>query len=69
MKDKAEQILPQASEMWTGGAKQFIHKGTNGRWREVLTDEDLALYRAARDRTLTEECAIWLEEGRTTTRS
>ena len=30
--------------IFEGGAGRFFHKGTNGRWRGVLTEEDLALY-------------------------
>jgi len=45
------------------GAKTFFHKGTNGRWREILSDEELALYDAAAKRELTAECRRWLENG------
>ena len=44
--------------------KTFFHKGTNGRWRDVLTKEDLRLYDAAVARELTPDCAHWLENGR-----
>jgi len=30
-----------------GGAGRFFYKGTNGRWRDVLTEEDLVLYERA----------------------
>lgn len=46
-----------------GGSDAFIFKGTNGRWRDVLTAGDLALYEAARERVLTPDCAAWLEKG------
>ncbi len=46
-----------------GGAGSFFYKGVNGRWRDVLTDEDLALYEAAKARVLSPECASWLERG------
>ena len=46
-----------------GGSDAFIFKGTNGRWRDVLTIEDLALYEAAKERVLTPDCAEWLETG------
>ena len=46
-----------------GGAGSFFYKGVNGRWRDVLTDEDLALYEAAKARVLSPECAAWLERG------
>ncbi|UCH24915.1 MAG: sulfotransferase domain-containing protein [Trueperaceae bacterium] len=47
-----------------GGETSFIHKGTNGRWREVLTEDDLALYHETVQRVLTPECARYVERGR-----
>lgn len=47
-----------------GGAKRFFFKGTNGRWRDVLDADDLALYEEAKRRVLAPECAAWLERGR-----
>jgi aryl sulfotransferase len=61
MKQYAQQLIPDADNAWKGGAQTFINKGTNGRWREVLTDEDLGMYAAAVARELTPECAYWLE--------
>lgn len=46
------------------GANTFFHKGTNGRWRDVLSAAELAMYEQARARVLTPECARWLEQGR-----
>ena len=48
---------------WKGGADTFMHMGTNGRWRGVLTAEELRLYDAAYERTLSDSCRIWLEAG------
>jgi aryl sulfotransferase len=45
-----------------GGAGRFFHKGTNGRGRDVLTEEDLALYETAA-RRLDRELRTWLEAG------
>jgi aryl sulfotransferase len=64
MKQNAEQIVPFAHSIWQGGPQTFINKGTNGRWRDVLTEDDLKLYQAAVARELTTECANWLEKGR-----
>ena len=50
--------------MLSGGSKRFINKGTNGRWRGVLNDEELEQYRAMTRRALSPECTRWLEEGR-----
>lgn len=46
-----------------GGAKTFFYKGTNERWRGVLTDADLELYERAKQRVLSPDCAEWLEHG------
>ena len=64
MKNDAERILPELGRSFDGGARAFIYKGTNGRWKEVLTTGDLELYEAAVARELTPECALWLEHGR-----
>jgi aryl sulfotransferase len=49
--------------IFEGGADRFLYKGTNDRWRDVLTADDLALYEAAAARTLTPELKRWLEGG------
>jgi aryl sulfotransferase len=46
-----------------GGMKRFFFKGTNGRWRDVLDAEALALYEAAMARVLDPAAARWLEDG------
>lgn len=38
--------------------------GTNKRWHEVLTEEDIALYQDNIAQTLEPAAARWLEEGR-----
>ncbi len=51
-------------EIWKDGANTFFHKGTNGRWKDVLTSADLELYEKAVARVLSPDCAQWLERGR-----
>lgn len=67
MKRKAieadENAVPEEPSFFTGGNASFINKGTNGRWRDVLTEDDLALYETAKERVLTSGCATWLERG------
>ena len=53
-----------AEAMWEGGARRFIHKGTNGRWRDAFAPEDLAAYAARVEREFPPELAAWLENGR-----
>ncbi|MEM9459445.1 MAG: sulfotransferase domain-containing protein [Myxococcota bacterium] len=50
-------------QMLARGLDGFFHRGTNGRWQEILTPEDLTLYEQAKQRVLTPECATWLEHG------
>lgn len=64
MRENADKIFPMANVLWTCGSQALVNKGTNGRWREVLTDEDLALYAPAMARALSPDCARWLEAGR-----
>ena len=63
MKKAGERYAPLGGDFWKGGADTFMNKGTDGRWRGVLSDEELALYDAACKRTLTSDCRRWLEEG------
>ena len=64
MKQNANQLLPSADRLWRGGANTFIFKGTNGRWKDVLTPDELALYAETVAKVLTPDCAAWLEQGR-----
>jgi aryl sulfotransferase len=63
MKKRGERYAPGGGEHWKGGAQTFLHKGTNGRWRDVLSKTDLGLYDAACERVLTPDCRKWLENG------
>lgn len=58
------QLLGLAEVAFKGGADAFLHKSTNERWRSVLSDEDLADYRAALEARVTPDLAAWLEHGR-----
>ncbi|MFU8814791.1 MAG: hypothetical protein ACNA7W_05565, partial [Pseudomonadales bacterium] len=63
VKREPEKVVGDMSMSFRGGAQTFINKGTNGRWRSVLNEEDLALYQAAKQRVLPAGCADWLERG------
>jgi len=49
--------------IFEGGAATFFFKGKNGRWRDLLTEQDLELYEKTRARVLSPDCADWLERG------
>jgi aryl sulfotransferase len=65
MKNHAEKSTPLGGIFWDGGAQTFINKGTNGRWREVLTAEDNARYEGTALARLGPDCARWLASGGT----
>jgi aryl sulfotransferase len=59
MKENSQQLL--------GKGQWMIHKGTNGRWKEILTNADLVLYERAKAKAIRQgiaaECLKWLETG------
>jgi aryl sulfotransferase len=63
MKRHADLSAPLGGAVWEGGAPTFINQGTNGRWRDVLTAEDIARYETTAERELGPECARWLAAG------
>jgi aryl sulfotransferase len=50
--------------IFQGGTNRFFFRGTNGRWKDVMTPAELAEYDAVVARALTPDCAAWLERGR-----
>lgn len=63
MKANPVNSVPLGGAIWEGGAKTFINKGTNGRWRDVLSEEDNAKYQALSLENLGPGCAHWLATG------
>ena len=49
--------------VFENGADSFFHKGTNGRWRGVLTPEQLDRFDALVADGLSDDAANWLESG------
>ncbi len=64
MQARGEAITPGANRLFgEGGVRRFFNKGTNGHWRGVLTDGDLALYDAKVREKFPPNLKAWLEEG------
>jgi len=38
--------MPSSKAMFTDGSRRFLNKGIDSPWRDVLTEEDIALYEA-----------------------
>lgn len=63
MKANATKSVPLGGAFWDGGAETFIYKGTNGRWRDVLTPEEIGKYEQRAAAELGCDCAHWLATG------
>jgi aryl sulfotransferase len=63
MKAHGEELMPALNTLLKGGTDSFFHKGTNGRWCDILSADELKLYDAACERELTSDCHRWLEYG------
>jgi aryl sulfotransferase len=63
MKENADSLSENFRGMFDGGLKNFIYKGTNGRWRDVLSPEEIQRYEDSAKANLTPECAHWLATG------
>lgn len=63
MKDNADRLMPITGMIFDSGGKGFINKGTNNRWRDVLSADDCAKFDAVMRERLGAECAEWLERG------
>ena len=66
MKQNATKSVPLGGAFWDGGAQTFIHKGTNGRWRDILQNEESLKYEQYAAKELGNECARWIALGKMT---
>jgi aryl sulfotransferase len=63
MKKNGSALVPITGGFFERGTEDFIHKGTNGRWRELLAQEDIEKYERLAKERLTPDCAHWLATG------
>jgi len=63
MRNTAVEHSPILDLVFTGGGNTFFNKGTNGRWKDVLSAADLEAYEKAVKAHLTPECARWMATG------
>jgi aryl sulfotransferase len=64
MKAHSAECVPFGGEIFVGGAKSFMHKGINGRWKDMLPADDIERYERIAEEKLGSECANWLSTGR-----
>ena len=63
MKKHSTKSVPLGGAFWDGGSDTFINKGTNGRWKDVLSKEDSERYEKLCLEKLGEDCTLWLNTG------
>lgn len=63
MRTRAEEKDFGMAKRWVDGARSFFFKGTNGRWKDVLTNEELDIYEDKASKVLTPDCRAWVEQG------
>jgi aryl sulfotransferase len=63
MKNNATKSTPLGGAFWDAGAKVFVNKGTNGRWKDILSKEDCEKYERMALEELGPDCAKWLSTG------
>jgi aryl sulfotransferase len=66
MQQHASASVPRGGAAFVGGAKTFMNKGTNGRWRDVLSPAEIRAYDTRALDELGSACATWLREGGST---
>jgi aryl sulfotransferase len=64
MREREARLNQSWSSTFTEGAKTFFFKGTNGRWRDLLSAEEVQMYEEKAAQVLTPDCRAWLEQGR-----
>lgn len=62
MRENADRI-GDLDRLFTGGGKSFFYKGTNDRWRDVLTAEEVALYEERSAAALPADLKAWLDRA------
>ncbi|MFI4936466.1 MAG: sulfotransferase domain-containing protein [Caulobacterales bacterium] len=63
MKRQGEALMPGMRNAFDHGSQRFLNQGFNGRWKNFLTDADLARYDALIRRKLSPTHARWIELG------
>ena len=64
MKREGGKLMPQLDSLLDRGHQNFFYKGTNSRWRSVLTDSDVDLYEQKIKAVLSPALIHWLSDGR-----
>lgn len=62
MKRDGDKLIPKFKKVFKGGAKSFMNKGKNGRWKDIFNEKDKELYQIMRNR-YEDGMMDWIEKG------
>jgi aryl sulfotransferase len=63
MKKNADKMIYITADIFDGGPSEFFSKGTNGRWKDLLSADEIAKCDEVAAKNLTPDCAHWLKTG------
>jgi aryl sulfotransferase len=64
MRRDGDALMGKTAPLFKQGSQGFFFKGTNGRWRNTINENDLALYDAKLKAMLSPACVEWVSRGR-----
>lgn len=64
MRESGPVLMLSGRQTWQNGHETFFHAGSNGRWRDVLTGEEVERYEARLVREFSPSLRRWATEGR-----
>jgi hypothetical protein len=64
MRERAEEVVPNASLGTWKNTQAFLRAGSSGEWRERVTDDDISLYEERVAALAAPDLARWTHEGR-----
>ena len=64
MRQDGDTLMGATAPLFKEGSRGFFFKGTNGRWQDVVREEDLTLYDAKLRAILPPACVQWVSQGR-----
>ncbi len=64
MRRDGPSLMSSVASIFKEGSERFFFKGTNQRWRGVVSDDDLSLYETKASEMLPPDCARWVSQGR-----